>query len=92
MKVTDLTRKLPWPRPLSFYDSDGPHERVEVQLEGARYEVAPTKEIGLNTGRIRYFVKCLTCDVVLHEATTGTSQRIAHHEHDAHNQPMDHGL
>jgi hypothetical protein len=41
--------------------------------------VAPTSEVGEDTGRRRYAVWCLECRVVLHEATTSASAWIDAH-------------
>ena len=75
---------LPWPKPISIYDDDGPREAIEFDLNGRRYAVAPTKEFGVNTMRTRFKVDCLTCGRTLHRATTGTSLYIADHERTVH--------
>ena len=41
--------------------------------------VEGTGELGLSTGRDRYRVTCLTCDVVVHEATTSATIRCRQH-------------
>lgn len=39
-------------------------------------------ETGFNTGRQRYRVRCVTCDVVIHPATTGPVIRVNQHLRD----------
>jgi hypothetical protein len=45
-----------------------------------RYLVTPTGESGINTGRPRYRVECLSCGELLHEATTGAVENMEAHE------------
>lgn len=51
-------------------------QRVKPSCE---FRVTPTLEVGFHTGRRRYKVECVTCEVMLHEATTGPSERIEQH-------------
>ena len=42
-----------------------------LQLDGHTFRVVATRHVGCDTGRRRYRVECLTCAIVVHEATTG---------------------
>jgi hypothetical protein len=73
---------LPWPKPISTYDSDGPRHRgtpLDFDVAGVAFRVAPTAEVAITTGRTRFHVQCRTCLKTLHEATTGPSCRIRDH-------------
>jgi len=78
---------LPWKEPTgpcSYLIDDGPAEAIEFEVLGVKFEVKPTEHRGCDTGRVRYFVKCLTCNEVLHEATTGPRPNIEGHMEEAH--------
>lgn len=83
----------PWPKPISMYDSDGPREKplsyepLDFELFGAKLRITATREEGIDSGRIRYRVECLTCDKVLHENTTGPSSRFGGHLEEQHGKP-----
>lgn len=77
--ANDQRRRFPWKRPESIYDDAGPREGVLFEMDGHRLNVQPTNETGSSTGRTRYFVRCETCDDVLHEATTGPASIIEDH-------------
>jgi ribosomal protein S27E len=47
-----------------------------------RVVISDTGEVGCDTGRPRYRVACLTCGIVIHEATTGPMQRLEQHLRD----------
>jgi large-conductance mechanosensitive channel len=49
-----------------------------------RYECIPTGSLAIHSGRPLYQVKCKTCDVVLHENTTGPLIRVEDHEREIH--------
>jgi hypothetical protein len=72
---------LPWKQPISHYDSDGPRdEPVEFTIEGITMRVDFGKgELAPTTLRDRYRVVCLTCDKVVHRATTGATVRCEQH-------------
>jgi hypothetical protein len=58
-------------------------EEYEQKLaELHEFEVLPTEFIGHDTGRRRYWVKCLTCDILVHPATTGPESRKKWHLED----------
>jgi len=87
MRVADrdgAVKTLPWKKPASVYESDGPTHRMAFNIHGAFIQVDPLDERGINSGRMRYRVDCLTCKRVLHEATTGPSSWIRGHLHDEH--------
>lgn len=83
----------PWPKPISVYDSDGPREKplsyepLDFELFGAKLRIQATRQSGIDSDRIRYQVACLTCDEVLHEATTGSSSRFNGHLEEKHGKP-----
>lgn len=57
--------------------SKGQQLRVDV---GEHHNlVMLTNEEGIHSGRPRYLVVCVTCEVLLHEATTGPVERMDHH-------------
>lgn len=70
---------LPWKKSTSIYDDDGPAESVEFEVEGHRFKVKPTELVGCDTFRRRYWVECLTCNEVLHEATTSATILVKQH-------------
>lgn len=43
------------------------------------FRVTPTNDEGIHTGRRRYKVECISCNKLLHEATTGALERIEQH-------------
>ena len=45
--------------------------------------VTATRELGCDTGRRRYRVECLTCDEIVHAATTGVHWNMKYHVRDA---------
>lgn len=83
----------PWPKPISVYDSDGPREKplsyepLDFDLFGAKLRIHATRQSGIDSDRIRYQVACLTCDEVLHPATTGPSSRFDDHLQEKHGKP-----
>jgi hypothetical protein len=53
-----------------------------VSTTPCQFSMEWTGQEGLHTGRRRYAVKCLTCNEVLHEGTTGPADRINQHLRD----------
>ncbi|KKM69511.1 hypothetical protein LCGC14_1450130 [marine sediment metagenome] len=80
---------LPWKKAESIYGDDGPHTKkpVEFELAGATMRVSATDAIAPSTLRTRYRVECLTCDELIHEATTSATIRCEQHLKDAHGWP-----
>jgi hypothetical protein len=78
----------PWRKPISVYDDAGPRESTVVHHGAASYQVDPTTETGIHSGRTRYRVECLTCPEVLHERTTGPGARIQQHTREQHKEPV----
>lgn len=77
--------KRPTPGPYSHYETDGPTERVRFKPWGdVEIEVTPTAKTGLHSGRTRFHVLCVTCNEVIHEATTGPSSMTESHLAHAH--------
>lgn len=53
---------------------------VQFQVNGRLFIRYTTGQIGFNTGRPRYRVVCCSCQVEVHEATTGPEPMArAHH-------------
>lgn len=72
--------RLPWPKAKSHYGDDGPFlERVEFDIKGVRMRVSLTRETGPHTLRSRYRVECVSCNELLHKATTSASARCRDH-------------
>ena len=46
---------------------------------GHHFRVTATAQLGVDTGRRRYRVECLSCGEVVHEATTGAHANIRFH-------------
>jgi hypothetical protein len=42
-----------------------------LTLDEHTFRVVATEHVGCDTGRRRYRLECLTCEIVVHEATTG---------------------
>lgn len=72
-------RPFPWKSAGSIYESNGPDGPVTFEMAGHVLCVEPTTEIGVNTGRHRYRVRCRTCSTTIHEATTGPANYIEEH-------------
>jgi hypothetical protein len=47
--------------------------------DGHIFASTPTGDFGIDSGRPRFKVECLTCKACLHENTTGPSARIESH-------------
>jgi len=43
----------------------------ELTLDGHTFRVVATEHVGCDTGRRRYRLECLTCEIIVHEMTTG---------------------
>ncbi|HSX22905.1 MAG TPA: hypothetical protein VLE97_09050 [Gaiellaceae bacterium] len=50
---------------------------------GHHFRVTATARLGVDTGRRRYRVECLSCSEIVHEATTGAHANIRYHLRDA---------
>lgn len=53
-----------------------------LTLEGHTFRVVATEHVGCDTGRRRYRVECLTCEIVVHGATTGPLYQARYHLRD----------
>lgn len=87
-----LLFRLPWRKPISGYDSDGPrgpecNDIAEFDLDGVQFRVSVTPVMAPTTMRTRYCVECLDCSMVLHPATTGTSWHLRYHMQLRHCEP-----
>ena len=77
--MSDEELDLPWEKPASVYGDDGPAKEVTFEIRGHRMRVAPCSALAPNTLRTRFHVECLSCDVLVHHATTGASRRVKDH-------------
>jgi hypothetical protein len=75
---------LPWKKPKSVYSDAGPDAPVEFRVENVSFQVRPVDSQGRDTGRRRYFVACVECDCILHDATTGPVSYIQGHMREKH--------
>jgi hypothetical protein len=51
----------------------------DYMLDGHHQRVTATGEVGIDSGRRRYRVECLTCAEIVHEATTGAFANMERH-------------
>ena len=81
-----MTNRLPWPRPISAYDTAGPRDggTVKFSVAGCDFRVSETDVIAPTTLRTRFKTECLACALVLHRATTGPGSYIEDHLRDVH--------
>lgn len=79
--VRAWSAKMPWNKPRLHCDA-GPTERVDFELQGHHFRVTPIDKRGVDTGRRRYLVECLTCEEEIHEATTGPAGMCRQHLED----------
>jgi hypothetical protein len=75
---------VPWDRPRSVYDSVAPPDEP-FDVDGVRFSVKFNGEESFHTGRDRFEVKCLSCDVVVHPNTNGPQAWIRGHLRRYHN-------
>ena len=60
-----------------------PFKHMEAAKKKAcQFILASTGEAGINTGRARVRVECVTCDSVIHRGTTAPIERINNHLRD----------
>lgn len=69
------------------FDDDMPElrevgESRDFMLDGHQLRVTATREVGCDSGRRRYRVECLTCNEVVHDATTGPRWNLERHLRD----------
>jgi hypothetical protein len=60
-----------------------PGNTAERVVDGHVIHFTATRHDGINTGRRRYMVECLTCKETVHEGTTGPLQGAAAHVREA---------
>lgn len=58
-------------------------ESRDYAIGAHHLRVTTTHVLGVDTGRRRYRVECLTCDEVVHEETTGAHSNMKYHVRDA---------
>jgi len=75
----ELEKLLPWDQPNNVYEDDGPPQDMEFELKGVRFNVYLSGEIGLDSMRTKYGVKCLSCNELLHPSTTSATIRVIQH-------------
>ena len=69
----------PWKEPESTYDDNGPDKSTVVTIKGVPFEVSPTEERGVNSGRKRFRVVCLNCEILVHSGSTSPTCQIQSH-------------
>ncbi len=87
-----FTRDMfPWSQPTSVYDPDGPRcdAVMEFCIGDVQMLVERTGVLAPHTGRDRFKCVCVTCDKVLHEATTGPTLRFEQHLEEDHGMVRD---
>ena len=84
MSRDDLYALGPWPRPKSAYDDDGPISTVQLAVSGVQFRVVPSGIRGLNSGRMRFMIECLSCPKLVHRATTSAVAQIDTHLREQH--------
>lgn len=57
-------------------------ESRDFAIDGHHFRVTATADLGCDTGRRRYRVECLSCQEVVHEATTGAHWNMGYHVRD----------
>ena len=71
----------------SIFEDDMPDlregETRDFVLDDHHLRVTATRHLGVDTGRRRYRVECLTCNEVVHVATTGAHWNMKFHVKDA---------
>jgi hypothetical protein len=76
MNLTKAQRALlPWPEPPTVYDG----APCEVENEGHRFVVANSGTIGVDTGRTRWRVECVTCTKEIHPGSTSATAQVSRH-------------
>lgn len=56
-----------------------PGDERTLTEDGHTFRIRATSELGCDTGRRRYRVECVTCSVLVHEATTGPQCMAEYH-------------
>jgi len=51
--------------------------------DGHEFRATATSELGIQSGRVRYRLVCATCEVVVHEGTTGPREQAKYHVRDS---------
>ena len=60
-----------------------PGDERALTEDGHTFRITVTPQLGRNTGRRRYRVECVTCNAVVHEATTGPRWNVGFHVREA---------
>jgi hypothetical protein len=61
-----------------------PGDERTLTEDGHTFKITATDQLGCDTGRRRYRVDCVTCNEVVHEATTGPRWNVGFHVREAH--------
>lgn len=57
-----------------------PGEQLKMSVDdGHEMLVMVTDQVGIHSSRPRFLVVCVTCESLVHEATTGPVENITHH-------------
>lgn len=76
----EVDLRIPWKKEgTGIRAEDGPTGPTFFSIEPCRFFVTPSGEIGMNSGRRRYFVACVDCGSIIHESTTGPRFNITSH-------------
>lgn len=77
---------LSFPPVPSVYHSTGPGPDTDtfIYLNDVEFRVKSTNKRGFHTDRLRYRVDCVTCNVIVHEATTGVAFNVRDHLRERH--------
>jgi hypothetical protein len=76
--------QYPWAEPAGVRSDLGPAQLITFEVAGVTLQVVPTNKFGCDTRRRRYRVECLTCNELLHAATTSPRAYLDPHLNDVH--------
>lgn len=68
---------VPWPAPQSVYHNDGAD--CDVMFGRHRFVIRRSGDSGINTGRTRWTVSCMTCGDLIHPGSTSARAQIRAH-------------
>ena len=75
-----LRALLPWKAPEGWMDDDGAD--CDVDIDGHRFVVRDSGGAGMDSGRTRWRVSCLTCGEMVHTGSTSATAQIHMHLRD----------
>ena len=78
MTRDEIRKAVPWNKPGSMHDDDG--AVCDVEVGGHRFEIRDSGGTGIDSGRTRWRVTCVSCDnVLVHPGSTSATAQIAMH-------------